>query len=70
MRRRVTREQVLKTAMRLVDRHRVGALSMRTLATGFGVAVTAIYYHVDNLASFNGCGTSLSRFGQLPRAPR
>lgn len=42
------RDLVVETALRLVEEHDVGALTMRRLATELAAAVTAIYWHVGN----------------------
>ena len=44
----VTRDEVVETALRLVEDHDVAALTMRRLAAELGVAVTSIYWHVGN----------------------
>ena len=44
----VTRDEVVETALRLVEEHDVGALTMRRLAAELGTAVTSIYWHVGN----------------------
>jgi TetR/AcrR family tetracycline transcriptional repressor len=44
----VTREEVVDTALRLIEDNDVSALTMRRLAAELGVAVTSIYWHVGN----------------------
>lgn len=44
----LTREQILITALRLVDTKGMNALSMRRLAEQLGVDPMAIYYHISN----------------------
>ena len=44
----VTREEVVDTALGLIEDNDVSALSMRRLAAELGVAVTSIYWHVGN----------------------
>ncbi|MHB8680605.1 MAG: TetR/AcrR family transcriptional regulator [Acidimicrobiales bacterium] len=45
---RVSREDVVEAAVRIVERDGAGALTMRRLADDLGVAVTSIYWHVGN----------------------
>jgi AcrR family transcriptional regulator len=47
-RRRLSREQVLETAIRRADEGGLEALTMRTLAEELGVAPMALYRHVTN----------------------
>ncbi|HEY9635386.1 MAG TPA: TetR/AcrR family transcriptional regulator [Coleofasciculaceae cyanobacterium] len=42
----LTRDRILKEALRLIDEHGVKALSMRRLATELGVDPMAIYHHL------------------------
>ena len=42
----LTRERILATALRLVDRHGLAALTMRRLAAELGVDPMAIYHHL------------------------
>ena len=44
----VTRDEVVDTALRLIEDNDVSALTMRRLAAELGVAVTSIYWHVGN----------------------
>lgn len=44
----LSRERVLRTALRLVDEGGLAALSMRKLAHELGVEVMSLYYHVKN----------------------
>jgi len=44
----VSRDEVVETALRLVEENDVSALTMRRLAADLGVAVTSIYWHVGN----------------------
>jgi AcrR family transcriptional regulator len=44
----VTRDEVVETALRLIEDNDVSALTMRRLAGELGVAVTSIYWHVGN----------------------
>jgi len=44
----LTREQVLRAALALVDREGAGALSMRRLARDLGVEAMTLYHHVRN----------------------
>jgi len=44
----VTRDEVVETALRLVEEYDVAALTMRRLAAELGTAVTSIYWHVGN----------------------
>lgn len=44
----VTREEVVDTALRLIEEHDISALTMRRLAAELGTAVTSIYWHVGN----------------------
>jgi AcrR family transcriptional regulator len=44
----VTRDEVVDTALRLIEDNDVSALTMRRLAGELGVAVTSIYWHVGN----------------------
>lgn len=50
-RRPLTRERIVRTALRLVDRHGLEALSMRTLAQALGVGTMSLYNHVPNKAA-------------------
>jgi TetR/AcrR family tetracycline transcriptional repressor len=43
-----TRDEVVDTALRLVEEYDVAALTMRRLAAELGTAVTSIYWHVGN----------------------
>ena len=47
-RRPLTRERVLRTALRLVDKRGLDALSMRKLAQELGVEAMSLYNHVAN----------------------
>lgn len=42
------REQIVRTALDLVDREGLKALSMRRLGAGLGVDPMAVYYHIPN----------------------
>ena len=44
----MTRDEVVDTALRLIEDNDVSALTMRRLAGELGVAVTSIYWHVGN----------------------
>ena len=44
----VSRDEVVETALRIVEENDVSALTMRRLAGDLGVAVTSIYWHVGN----------------------
>lgn len=44
----VSRDEVVETALRLVEDNDVSVLTMRRLAAELGTAVTAIYWHVGN----------------------
>jgi AcrR family transcriptional regulator len=44
----LTRERIVRTALALVDREGLGALSMRRLGSELGVDPMAVYYHVPN----------------------
>src|SRR3954463_15732440 len=44
----VTRDEVVETALRLVEENDASALTMRRLAAELGTAVTSIYWHVGN----------------------
>src|SRR4051794_34277172 len=44
----VSRDEVVETALRIVEENDVSALTMRRLAAELGVAVTSIYWHVGN----------------------
>ena len=46
--RRLTREEILDTALRIVDADGLDALTMRRLADALGVEAMSIYYHVPN----------------------
>src|SRR4051812_35932996 len=46
--RSLTRDDVVDTALRLVETYGADALTMRRLADELGAAVTAIYWHVGN----------------------
>jgi TetR/AcrR family tetracycline transcriptional repressor len=46
----LTREEIIKEALALLDEHGPGALSMRRLADRLGVAPTALYTHVRGKA--------------------
>jgi TetR/AcrR family transcriptional regulator, tetracycline repressor protein len=46
----LTREQIIKEALTLLEEHGPGALSMRRLADRLGVAPTALYTHVRGKA--------------------
>jgi len=46
LRRPLSRELVLKTALRLADRHGTQAMSMRKLGAALGVEAMSIYHHV------------------------
>ncbi len=47
----LSREHIVATALELVDRESLGALSMRRLGAELGVDPMAIYYHVPNKAA-------------------
>ena len=47
-REQLSRERVLRAALRLVDRHGLEALSMRKLAQELGVEAMSLYNHVEN----------------------
>lgn len=44
----LTRQQIVRAAIRLVDRDGLAALSMRKLATELGVGTMSIYHHVPD----------------------
>ena len=44
----LTRERIVRTALAIVDRDGLSALSMRRLGTDLGVDPMAVYYHVPN----------------------
>ena len=44
----VSRDEVVETALQLVEDNDLSALTMRRLAAELGVAVTSIYWHVGN----------------------
>jgi AcrR family transcriptional regulator len=44
----LTRELIVKTALEVVDREGLKALSMRRLGTALGVDPMAVYYHIPN----------------------
>lgn len=44
----LTREQIVRTALKLVDRDGLKALSMRRLGVELGVDPMAVYYHIPN----------------------
>lgn len=44
----LTREQIVRTALALVDRDGLKALSMRRLGAELGVDPMAVYYHIPN----------------------
>lgn len=44
----LTRERIVRTALAIVDRDGLKALSMRRLGTDLGVDPMAVYYHVPN----------------------
>ncbi|WP_069164367.1 TetR/AcrR family transcriptional regulator [Nocardia altamirensis] len=44
----LTREQIVRAAVEVLDAEGVGGLNMRRLGTQLGVAATAVYYHVKN----------------------
>ena len=44
----LTRERVLRTALAMVDKGGLEALSMRKLAAELGVEAMSLYNHVDN----------------------
>jgi AcrR family transcriptional regulator len=44
----LTRARIVSTALALVDRDGLGALSMRRLGTELGVDPMAVYYHIPN----------------------
>jgi AcrR family transcriptional regulator len=44
----LTRKQIVKTALALVDRHGLKALSMRRLGAELGMDPMAVYYHIPN----------------------
>jgi TetR/AcrR family tetracycline transcriptional repressor len=44
----LTREHIVRTALELVDRDGIAALSMRRLGAELGVDPMAVYYHVPN----------------------
>src|SRR5215207_3796938 len=46
----LTREEIIKEALALLDEHGPGALSMRRLADRLGVAPNALYTHVRSKA--------------------
>src|SRR5215218_9320769 len=46
----LTREEIIKEALALLEEHGPGALSMRRLADRLGVAPNALYYHVRGKA--------------------
>src|SRR5271157_1026364 len=47
----LTREKIVKAAVRIVDRDGLAALSMRRLGAALGVDPMAIYYHLPNKAA-------------------
>ncbi len=47
----LNRERILRTALRLVDRDGVDALSMRRLASELGVEAMSLYNHIPNKAA-------------------
>ena len=47
----LTREKIVKAAMRIVDTEGLAALSMRHLGAALGVDPMAIYYHLPNKAA-------------------
>jgi TetR/AcrR family tetracycline transcriptional repressor len=44
----LSRKRILEAALRLVDRHGLEALTMRSLGTALGVEAMALYYHVPD----------------------
>src|SRR6202011_226101 len=44
----LTRERILRAAIRLADRHGIESLSMRKLGQGLGVEAMSLYNHVRN----------------------
>lgn len=44
----LSRDKILKKAIRLADQHGVSALSMRKLAQALGVEAMSLYNHIDN----------------------
>jgi TetR/AcrR family tetracycline transcriptional repressor len=46
--RRVSREDLVDAAMRIIEQDGIERLSMRKLAAELGVAITSIYWHVGN----------------------
>jgi AcrR family transcriptional regulator len=44
----LTREQVLRRALRIADKQGIAALSMRNLAKALGVEAMSLYHHVKN----------------------
>jgi AcrR family transcriptional regulator len=50
----LTREQIVSTALKLVDREGLRALSMRRLGAELGVDPMAVYYHVPNKQALLG----------------
>jgi TetR/AcrR family tetracycline transcriptional repressor len=44
----LTREQIVEAAIRLVDAHGLGALSMRRLGQELGAGATSLYWHIKN----------------------
>ena len=65
---RVTRDEVVDTALELVEAEGVDRLTMRRLAAKLGVAVTAIYWHVgDKQALLDAVAERIaSQVGDLP----
>ncbi len=48
---KLTRDLVLAAAVRLVDEHGLGALTMRRLGAALGVEAMSLYHHVDGKAA-------------------
>jgi TetR/AcrR family transcriptional regulator, tetracycline repressor protein len=47
----LSREKILKVALRVVDEERMGALSMRRLGAELGVNPMSIYHHLPDKAA-------------------
>jgi TetR/AcrR family tetracycline transcriptional repressor len=66
----LSREHILRVALKLIDRHGAAAFSLRELASELGVYPTAIYWHVANRNELIAGATALalsSVSAQLPQ---
>ncbi len=65
---KISREEVLEAALRLVDAQGLAALSMRKLAEEVGVEAMSLYRHFPNKAAILD-GLHETVLGQMPKPP-